>query len=318
MKNGDGNDLAFICLSCQPNSTLMATKGIQHILIPTDFSEVAGVALNYGLKLATLYGSKITLLHVRENYSHDVLLPNISEETNINNRYDVIARERLEHLAHEITESTGLTVNCLLTTGHIAQEIGRYHREEGVDFVVMGTHGTKGIEEFFLGSNAYRVVNSVKCPVLTVQQPVNTEFGTIVVPIDDTLHSREKLPYCVDLARKYGSVLKVLMLHREETAQHEAHMNAIAAQVEDYLTREKVNYTVDKVVSLQIAKEILRFSEYMRADLVVIMSEQEITITGMLLGPFSQQVVNHSKIPVLTIKPRYQDKVMNVSEMGSF
>lgn len=291
----------------------METFKPRNILIPTDFSQLAGDALEIAGSLARKYDAALTILHVREN-THNNVIPIHPEEEfmSINNTYDNIARERLTQLAESTSRKWGVQVSPILSVGNVTSEIRQLMKTDTVDMIVMGTHGVKGIEEFFVGSNAYRTVNSVDCPVLTAQKMIHDEFKTIVVPVDDSMHSREKLPHAASLAKAYNAKIKLLSLHRSEDEDDVFHMRKIEDQVLNYFQNEGVECDKHEVNTRNLASEIIHFANYMDASLIVIMSEQEKSITGMLLGPYSQQVVNHSPIPVLTIKPKDNITIVNV------
>jgi nucleotide-binding universal stress UspA family protein len=55
----------------------------------------------------------------------------------------------------------------------------------------------------------------------------------------------------------------------------------------------------------------MKYGKKIGADLIVIMTEQEENLTGFILGPFAQQVVNHSKIPVMSIRPAAEAALSN-------
>ena len=73
--------------------------------------------------------------------------------------------------------------------------------------------------------------------------------------------------------------------------------------MEEYLTKRDIKFSSELVYGENIATTTLKYGEKINADLIVIMTEQEDNLTGIFLGPYAQQVVNHSKIPVMSIKP---------------
>ena len=72
-------------------------------------------------------------------------------------------------------------------------------------------------------------------------------------------------------------------------------------QVTDYLEREEVSYTETTLTGSNLATMTMNIAESKGGNLIVMMAEQESNLTGFLMGPFAQQVVNHSKIPVLSV-----------------
>jgi nucleotide-binding universal stress UspA family protein len=145
---------------------------IKHVLVATDFSEPSAVALDYGREVARTYGAQLHLLHVVEDlrwrYATDMAptaLVGIQEdvEASAGSRLDALLtdEDRRQLRAHAVA----------LTAIAPAEAIVQYAKTEGVDVIVMGTHGRNGLAHLFMGSVAERVVRLAPCPVLTVRHP---------------------------------------------------------------------------------------------------------------------------------------------------
>ena len=74
-------------------------------------------------------------------------------------------------------------------------------------------------------------------------------------------------------------------------------------QVEDYLSEREVKFSATTLFCSNIATATMEFAEEKGADLILIMNEQETNTSGFFLGPYAQQIVNHSAIPVLSMRP---------------
>ena len=143
---------------------------ISRILVPTDFSEPSEEALEYAKGLAGCLGSSIHVLHVLEDLAAHAwttevyvsALPGVHEEM------ERQARERLDQVI-TAEEKTRFKAETALRMGSAFVEVVRYAREQGIDLIVMGTHGRGAIAHMLLGSVAERVVRKAPCPVLTVR-----------------------------------------------------------------------------------------------------------------------------------------------------
>jgi nucleotide-binding universal stress UspA family protein len=168
----------------------------------------------------------------------------------------------------------------------------------------MGTHGVSGFEEFFIGSNAFRVVTEATCPVLSVQKhSIKPGFNRILLPIDSSSSSLEKVRYAAEIAKKYNSTILILGILSVADDDAAAKLEIRLEQVEEFLDKKDVNFESSVVEGENLASISLKQAKKLKADLICIMTEQEENLTGLFLGPYAQQVVNHSKIPVLSIKP---------------
>ena len=142
---------------------------MKKVLVPTDFSESARHALTYGVSFAREYGAELVLLHVVENitvgYASDLFPVPMAEVFQEISGY---ARAELAKLAAEARQRE-LPVTELVVQGKPSAEIIRYAGENGVDMIVLGTHGKGMLDQALFGSTAERVIRKAPCPVLTCQ-----------------------------------------------------------------------------------------------------------------------------------------------------
>jgi nucleotide-binding universal stress UspA family protein len=149
-------------------------SAFKHILVPTDFGKASQRALEVALELAVQNGAKLTLLHVYELPEKD---DDIDFEHLPADRYrpfDQAVREPLDAALASARASLP-TATALLRSGHPRERILEVTRESGVDLVVMGTHGHRGILHALIGSVAERIVQLSPVPVLTVRARVEDE-----------------------------------------------------------------------------------------------------------------------------------------------
>ena len=172
----------------------MWTLAIKKILIPTDFSDTAALAMEHAVKMAKLLDSEITLLHVLSTFSFRVNLPEVDVDESQNTKLSGAIGAKLSELAENIRKTSGVKVNTMITSGRIREEVVRIAEDIDADIIIVGTHGVSGLKEFFMGSNSFRIVSDASCPVLSIQiSAIPIDFKTIFVPIDNSFHSREKL-----------------------------------------------------------------------------------------------------------------------------
>ncbi|MBK9478478.1 MAG: universal stress protein [Bacteroidetes bacterium] len=171
----------------------METFSVKRILIPVDFSETALLALDHATFMAKLFKADIILIHVVEKFSFKIDIRKKGEDVSD----DRMIRERLSELAEGVKHQTGGSVTILMKAGKITKKIIEAANETQADIIILGTHGVSGFEEFFMGSNAFRVVTEAQCPVMSVQvHSTKVGFNDIVLPIDNSAASRQKSEIC--------------------------------------------------------------------------------------------------------------------------
>jgi nucleotide-binding universal stress UspA family protein len=169
----------------------------------------------------------------------------------------------------------------------------------------MGTHGASGFNEYFIGSNAHKTIKKCHCPVLTVQvDSKKIGFTDIVLPVENSYHSLQKVNKTVDLAKLYAAKIHLLgVQHKpDETAQKA--FNLMMENVEKVIQHAGLSFDRTIVSGENLAEQTLKFAKQQGADLIVVLTDHESELNDSLLGALAKQMVNHSKIPVLSIKPK--------------
>jgi len=277
---------------------------IQRILIPFDFSETAELALEHATFMAKLHKAEIHLLHVIESYSFTTAISNAfsKSQTEYESKIETSANVRLKEIADKLHQSSGMTVVIKTEVGKIYKKIISVAEENSIDVIVMGTHGSSGFQEFLIGSNSYRVVMGAPCPVITVQTHAKKiGFKDLVLPIDNSSVSRQKVKHAVELAKHYNSVIHIAGIMTMSDLEMQRRFEVKVHQVKEYIEEYEIPYTIKMFKGENIATVTMDYSMQINADLIIIMTEQE--SAGLFMGSFAQQVVNHSKIPVMSIRP---------------
>lgn len=229
-----------------------------------------------------------------------------------------------QHDEHETGGDLGrrlVVKHALVRDTAAAPAILQYARDNGIDLIVMGTHGRRGLRRLFIGSVAEEVVRLSTCPVLTVHTSTTMEtpvIRDILVPIDYSPHSRAALRQASDLAVEFGASLD--LLHVIEEPLHPAFYNTgvfsiydiqpdIEVRAEEHLrelyrdaseTSVEVRY---HVMPGHAAREIVRFAEERRSGLIVTSTHGLTGIEHLLIGSVAEKVTRMAPCPVLTVKP---------------
>jgi nucleotide-binding universal stress UspA family protein len=275
---------------------------IEKILVPTDYSETAGNALSQAIYMAKLNKAIIKLIHiVAPVYA---TTPN-SLASMTDTLYVTMvneANEELKKIAAKIEETDAIGVEFEVKVGNVSDEICEMAEKEKFDLIIMGTHGTSGVKEFFAGSNAYKVVNQAECPVLTIQKkPSQQRLKNIILPIRLEISSRQKVDYSIEIARLFDATLFITGYTDDKNESQQFKIKQYVEQVEKYLTKLNVKHKSTFIFADNFTKEILDYAEKNNADLIVVMKKHDFSLNQLVKGVYSEQFVNHSSIPILSI-----------------
>lgn len=144
------------------------TMTVQHILVPTDFSADAEQAVDYAITLASAFRARVTLLHV----IYEVLWAAGEVAMTLPPSYfaelEAATQQQMEKALQRV-RSAGLEGDTMVVYGLPFEHIVAVARDQGVDLIVMGTHGRTGLKHVLMGSVAERVVRMAPCPVLVTR-----------------------------------------------------------------------------------------------------------------------------------------------------
>jgi nucleotide-binding universal stress UspA family protein len=282
----------------------MNNINIQRILIPVDFLPASESAVEYGAYIAKVFSAEILLLHILEGV-HTYPTGWFTNKNQLSDSY--IRRkvhDKFSEYAKSMNKKYSLSINRILTTGRPANKIADTVEEHDIDLIVMGTHGASGFEEFFLGHTAHKVVNISPCPVITIREGFRASgIKNIVLPIDESLYSRQKVNHILPIASGCKSVVHILGIIQSSIESDIAKFNIKLDTVEKSIKKAKLIFTRKVVIGSNIAIEAMNYAEEVKAEMLAIMTDHESNMSGTFMGAFAQQIVNHSKVPILSIKP---------------
>jgi nucleotide-binding universal stress UspA family protein len=280
-----------------------------HILVPYDFSKMAIHAFDFATKLSTTYSKlHITLIHVVElplNANVGYMGGGIDPLSDYQNQ--VYFRELLELRKKELDQlkkkytSSKYHLDAVVTVGNVFREITTVITDKKPDLVVMGSSGTSGWEEFWIGSTTEKIVRTAPCPVITIKgetdpsQLKKVVFASSFDELDVDLAARIKnMQQVFDAQFYFVSINTPGNFITSREAQH---------RLDKFIHRYKfVQVHTEIYNSLSEDAGILEFADDIGADLIAMATHGRTGMLHLLTGSIAEDVVNHSKRPVWTLK----------------
>ncbi|MFN0187268.1 MAG: universal stress protein [Bacteroidia bacterium] len=276
----------------------------RNIIVPVDFSDQSKIALSQTYNLAKMAHADITLLHVID----EALFKSFLHLFKNNEEQEAMileeARTKLEEFANEARKKSGLVFNCQVERGKIYETVTQVAEELDAMFIVMGTAGESSLKKKFIGSNAVRVIGDAHCPVITIKgQQHRSGCDVILLPLDLSKETKEKVVKCIEIAKFFKSIVKVVTV---VTTSDEFLINKMERQMDqvlNFIKDHEITCTGEFLKGNDISDEVLAHANEINADLIMIMTQQELEWTEYFIGTESQQIINNSEIPVCSIRP---------------
>jgi nucleotide-binding universal stress UspA family protein len=278
------------------------------IVVAFDFSTGSMQALEYAIMIGNRISSDICMVYVSKPDNLESLFPDPANDPRNE------AKKRFEGVITQFKESVKGKISYKIRTGKVYKEVVNLANSIDALMIVAGSHGISGFEEFWIGSNATKIVTYADCPVITVRHGVDPHkvISKIVFPIDSTRQTRQKAPFTSILAVAFHAEIHILKLYSSKIKSIRNLVDGYANQVIKLLQSKNIRYKIAEMDASNLTSVAIEYAKDVEADLITIMTEQETSASNILLGTFAQQMINNSPVPVLTIRARsfydYQTK----------
>ena len=285
---------------------------MKKILVPTDFSEQAGYALDFAYQIALKSTAEIILINV-------VDFPGLSSvwgggmnviggaEPPLDNLDESFINNLLNRAKDEIRAMTlkldqgSVKITQVVEVGNPYFVIAEKIEQENVNLVIMGTKGATGLEEVLIGSNTERVVRHAKCPVITIKKKRDyTKIHNIAFASNfegDQTHLVEELSKLQDIFKAKLHLVKINTPNNFESNR------TILKGMEAFIEKYNINNYSLNIYNDYIEEDgIIYFCEDIGADMIALATHGRTGLMHLLSGSIAEDIVNHAKRPVWTCK----------------
>jgi len=283
------------------NRTVACVKKMKRILVPCDFSEPAQEAFKFALTIAqqskgevhVLYILDMTFLRGNPSLSH-----NYAFNVNFLKEMEEEANSNFQKMWQKFSPRT-LAVKFHQRIGSLVMDIESYIQANGIDLVIMGTHGAGGSK---WGSNTEKIVRNAPVPVIAIRKNPDGEIKKIVVPIVPEHRDREFAERLKEIQRFFKSKLHLLWVNTPGNFKSDPQ-----SQVE--LSRYAQTYNLTNV-SLSIRADhtveegVLRFARETRTDMIAIGTHGRKGLDHWFTGSIAEDIVNEANYPIWTFTLR--------------
>ncbi len=266
------------------------------ILVPVDFSRESAYAIDHAAAMA-------------KNFGYSIFLLNIISKRKKGTVQEAEAEQKLIHLTQKIARDPVLHVSHMLKTGAVIPVICDTAEQLKADFIVMGAAIQKGIKHL-VGSYPYKLVCAASVPTLVVKdRHQHLGYHNIVIPIDFTRRSTQKVTQAAKFSRFFGARIRVFGFLSSQNKAKIINKEALLKSVTDFFSNNNVPVTADLMVNPDYSwpEALLQFADQMHADLIMIVAEKGNRIQEIFTQNYAERILDKSGVPVLSIVPSAED-----------
>lgn len=272
---------------------------MKKIIVLTDFSDQSTYALKAAADLAKKHKVELLVVHMLE--LNQALL---SSPDGIYVEQTVFLVKLAEKNLKEFLDKPfleGITVTPVIKHYKVFSELDAIAEKHDADLIIMGSNGTNGIEEIFIGSNAEKVVRNASIPVIVIKGEVDKfsidRFVFACDFNDDNLPAFQKAR---EFSELFDAKMEVVFIN---TPNEEFLSNKDAYQkINKFLTKANAGQQVEIYNDYSVEQGILNYGNTILADAIAIPTHGRKGLSHLFNGSIGEDVVNHSRIPVITFK----------------
>ncbi len=275
---------------------------MKKILVPVDFSECSEYALRVASDLARNYNAEIIALHMM-GMNDNVLTNSQTKEMLEGIYYIKLAKKRFEEFLDK-DFLKGITVTDSVYNYTEFNELNQVAKEKNADLIVMGSHGSSGLTEVFVGSNTEKVVRYSEVPVLVIKNKHDSfKIKNAVFACDFSLENVDVF----NKAMKFYEILnsKVTLLYINVPGQNYRNTKEMESLVKEFLQKANATHFFNDVAyynDYTVEDGIFNFSLNNEIDTIALPTHGRRGLAHFFSGSISEDLVNHSDIPVITFK----------------
>lgn len=276
---------------------------MKKILIPIDFSEHSEYALKVAATLAKKNNASLVVLHMM-GLSEAVLTKVESEKMFEAIYYMKLAEKRFsDFLDKDYLE--GITVETTVQNYKEFHEINSVAEDFKADLIVMGSHGSSGLKEVFVGSNTEKVVRTSNVPVLVVKNEMDDfKMEKVVFACDFNTDFIKPFKEAYTFFKSVGATFQVVFVNLPEKFMSSQEMEEKALKfllrsgIDDTDVFDNMAYHCD----YNLENGIYTFCNKFQADLIVIPTHGRRGLAHFFSENLGEALVNHSDLPIMTFK----------------
>lgn len=257
------------------------------IIVPWGLTPKSEVAFLHALNIAKAANTEIALVRLAKN---DSLVSEIERDLN--------------EVADDLLKKYGVRPHTIVTSGDMYNRFTEVAEEHESNLIIKHTNPITGMEKI-MGSKTMKIIAGSTVPYIVIQEPPKrTKIERIILPLDHTVETKEKLIWLVYFSRFCQPFVHIITPSTTDNIKGKYIKNNVGF-VKKILDEKQMQYDVTTADSEDFGKSFVKFAKDKDADLIIIMLPKEIGFGSLLFGSKEQEIMsNEYGIPVMCVNPR--------------
>lgn len=272
---------------------------MKKIIVPVDFSEHSEYAMKVAVSLAKKHEAEILALHMLE-----LNQAMITSSEGFHPEQTVFLLKLAEKRFNEFMDKPyikGVKITPIIKHFKVFSEVNEVAKDHNADLIIMGSHGSDGLKEIFVGSNAEKVVRNAEIPVLVIKNELEDfKVERFVFACD---YKEESIP-AFKRAKNFAELLsaELEMVYINTPGDDFLSNKDAYERINQFLSQANAGRQVEIYNDYSVEKGILNYSETVNADAIGIPTHGRKGLSHFFMGSIGEDIANHSQIPVITFK----------------
>lgn len=266
------------------------------ILVPTNFSSRANIAYHQSINFAERTNGDVFLLHV---------IPQHGKAEKLDTEIDIIHNQVLK-LVENSNDKIRNRIHTRIEYGNVNQIICKVEKEISPTFMFIGSDAAR---KDHTHSITLKLIDKISCPLVVFAGRYDKNgCDRIVLPVDLTKETKQKVDLAVKIAKIYGSKIYVVSATGSKQEETLSSLNKRMSEVKAIFDKLEINcetkllQTDDNVETM--ANAINDYADDICASTIIIMTRQETKLQKFFIGSMATELIKKANVPIVCVSPK--------------
>jgi nucleotide-binding universal stress UspA family protein len=286
-----------------------------NILVAFDFKPESEAALDYALGVGKKLDAIIHVLYILDDETPFLRMVITKEQRRLMKRG---ADDKLKKMISEKNQDQYPGIITIIKQGKVYQMILETAKEISANLIIMGRTDSMDMVKNFLGTNTMHLVRESAIPVITLKKPAKEACCRhILLTLDLTKQTKKQVSRAIKEAKVLQASITIVTVLNEDMVSLKLRFSTRLREIADIINSFGIMCDYKLIIDSNPlwSKLLNKLSKETGADMVMIMTQQELNFTEYFIGSTAQEIIDNSDLPVLSLTPEKKGPSILSDEM---